>query len=201
MRHYFMDDPTLPDDFREFFYYFAGQKIQLISNSGVFSPGHVDPATDLLLRLLPPVTGRLLDLGCGYGAIGVALAKAYGLQAPVFADVNARAIACARRNCAANGIEGLFALSDGFAEIPGQFDCITLNPPIHAGKAVVYALFAGAAERLASGGRFYIVMLEKHGAESARARLGELFQTVETLHKKKGYWVGVCDQAEVNGEA
>jgi len=185
LSHYFVDDPNLPDDFRIFSYYFAGHKFEFTSNSGVFSPGHVDPASGLLIRTVPPRTGSLLDLGCGYGAIGIALCKAYGLSLTL-ADINPRALYCAEINCRNNGVKANILTSDCFSQVSGKYDTITLNPPIHAGKTVVYRMFEGAAAHLNDGGAFYVVMLEKHGARSAAKKLAELFGGCEILHKKKG---------------
>ncbi|MDR3314829.1 MAG: methyltransferase [Oscillospiraceae bacterium] len=194
MSHYFAEDPALPDDLRTFAYYYGNQKFMLTSNSGVFSPGHVDPATDLLLKTVPPLQGSLLDLGCGYGVIGIVLAKAFGLEATL-ADVNRRALDCAALNCRQNDVAAQVVQSDGFAHIPGLFGCITLNPPIHAGKEVVYGLFAQAAQHLAPGGAFYVVMLEKHGAPSAARALSALFGNCEILYKKKGHRVMRCTKS------
>lgn len=193
MSHYFTDDPHLADDYRTFTYYYKEHALRLTSNSGVFSPGHVDPATDLLLRQIPPLEGRLLDLGCGYGVVGIALAKANDIQVTM-ADINPRALALARHNCEENGIQAEVVQSDGFDALPGTFDTIALNPPIHAGKEVVYRMFAGAMEHLAPHGGLYVVMLEKHGAKSAAARLSEIFGTCMVLFKKKGHCVFFCEK-------
>ena len=191
MSHYFIDDPNLPDDFRSFAYFFAGHKFTFTSNSGVFSPGHVDPESDLLIRTVPPLAGSLLDLGCGYGAIGIALCKAYDLSLTL-ADVNPRALFCAEINCRENGVKANILTSDCFSQINDKFDAITLNPPIHAGKDVIYAMFEQAARHLNEGGALYVVMLEKHGAKSAAKQLAEVFGVCDILHKRKGEFVFRC---------
>jgi 16S rRNA (guanine1207-N2)-methyltransferase len=189
--HYFIDDPTLPDDFKHFAFYFHNLSFKFTSNSGVFSHGHVDPESDLLLRQIPPLQGTLLDLGCGCGVIGIALCKAYNLSITL-ADVNPRALKCAEINCQINDVKANILSSDGFEQIPDKFNTITLNPPIHAGKKVLHRLFAGAKEHLAEGGAFYIVILEKHGAKITARHLQEVFGVCEVLYKKKGEYVLRC---------
>jgi len=190
--HYFTDDPNLPDDPRAFTYYYKDYALRLTSNSGVFSHGHVDEATDVLLKNIPPLRGSLLDLGCGCGVIGIALGKAYDLRVTM-ADVNPRALVCAELNCRENGVEAGIVQSDCFEKISGSFDTITLNPPIHAGKEIVYRMFEGAKEHLRPGGGFYVVMLDKHGAGSAAAHLRGIFSACETLYRKKGLRVFRCE--------
>jgi len=191
MRHYFIDDPNLPDDFRTFQYYFMGHSFTFTSNSGVFSHGHVDPLSDLLIRTVPPLTGSLLDLGCGYGAIGIALCKAYSLSLTL-ADINPRALYCAEINCRDNAVKCETITSDGFDGIPDKFETITLNPPIHAGKDVVWRMFEQSIHHLYEGGRFCVVMLEKHGAKSAMKKLAEVYGHYEVLYKKKGEYIFCC---------
>ena len=193
--HYFIADETLEDKEETFSYYFGSNKIELVSNTGMFSPGHVDAATDLLLRELPPLTGDFLDLGCGYGVIGVSVGKAYAQVQVTMADINARALRYAKENAARNGVEAKTICSDGFAEIEGTFSAITLNPPIHAGKETIFALYAGSHAHLKNGGSLYIVIQKKHGAESSLKKLRELFSEVEILYKKKGYYVIAAKKA------
>ncbi len=187
--HYFIADETLEDREETFTYYLGATKVRLTSNTGMFSPGHVDAATDLLLRELPPLSGTFLDLGCGYGVIGTALGKANPELAVTMADVNERALRYAKGNGEANGVAAKTICSDCFESIEGAFDSITLNPPIHAGKEVIFAMYEGSLAHLNQGGSLYIVMQKKHGAESSLKKLKELFGEVETLYKKKGYYV------------
>lgn len=188
MRHYFIDDKNLTDSFTEFSYSFGGKKIDFVTNSGLFSPDRVDPETDILLRSLPPLTGSLLDLGCGWGVVGVTLGAVYPISVTM-ADINPRALACAEKNAAKNNVKAEVVKSDCFENITGKFDTIVLNPPIHAGKQVVFRMYEGAAERLNDGGRFYIVIRKKHGAESSMKKLDELFSTTEQIYKKDGIFV------------
>lgn len=201
--HYFLNDETLEDDIKEFSFSFRGAVYKFTSNSGVFSPGHVDDASALLMREMPEInSGKFLDLGCGYGAIGISLAGAAARNAGVendtrvtnlfeltMADVNERALDLAKLNAAKNGIEAEFILSDCFDNIDGSFDAISLNPPIHAGKEVIFKMYEQSFEHLNEGGALYIVIQEKHGAPSTIKKLKEVFGNCTTLYKKKGYYV------------
>lgn len=191
MSHYFIEDPSLKHDIKEIHYYFKDNKFIFTTNAGVFSKDHIDPATDILLRTLPELSGTMLDLGCGYGCIGIVLSKTYSLSLTQ-ADVNQAALDLTQLNCKTNGVSSTAVLSDCFSNIDGEFDTITLNPPIHAGKAVTYKMYEEAPAHLKKGGKLYVVTLKKHGAESTRAKLAEVFGNCDTLYKKKGYYVFGC---------
>ena len=132
-----------------------------------------------------------MDLGCGYGAVGVAAGAANDIRV-VLSDVNARAIETAKKNLENNGVRGEVVESDGFARIEGTFDYILTNPPIRAGKQVVYRLFSESAARLNAGGALYIVIRKQQGAQSAVAFLGTLFASVRAADKTGGFWVLEC---------
>ena len=199
LSHYFIEDETLESNIEHFSYYYKAERFELISDSGMFSQGRVDAATDLLLHRLPEMHGRLLDLGCGYGVIGIVLAKTCGLDVTL-ADVNGRALECARKNSEANGVRVELVKSDCFENIGGAFDYITLNPPIHAGKAVMTAMYKGARDHLNPGGRFFVVIQKKHGAESTQKALAAIFGNCRAIYKKKGYFVFECVRMEEDGE-
>ena len=191
MSHYFIEDKTLEHDIKKIEYFYFGNNFSFTTDSGVFSKDHIDPATSLLLSCIPALSGSLLDMGCGYGCIGIVLAKTYGVRLTQ-ADVNQSAVDLTKLNCAENGVKSDVILSNLYENITGTFDTITINPPIHAGKSVVYEMFDGAFSRLNSGGRLYVVTLRKHGAESTRAKLEGLFGNCDAIYKKKGYYVFCC---------
>ena len=170
---------------------YRGHTLRLTTDSGVFSRGEVDEGSALLLDSLPALTGRVLDLGCGAGVIGVSVGKAYPVEL-VQSDVNERALALTRENLQRNGVAGTVVESDGFAALEGLFDTILTNPPIRAGKAVIYRLFAEARDHLKDGGALYLVIRKQQGAESAKKYLETLFPSVEMIERKKGFWVLRC---------
>ena len=176
-------------------YTYRGHTVQLLTDSGVFSRGAVDEGSALLLDCLPPLSGRVLDLGCGAGIIGVCMGKANDITLTQ-SDVNTRALALARRNLEENGVTGTVVESDGLAALDGTFDAIVTNPPIRAGKATIYRLFSEAAEHLTEDGALYLVIRKQQGAESAQKYLATIFRTVEILRRKKGYWILRCRKGE-----
>jgi 16S rRNA (guanine1207-N2)-methyltransferase len=139
----------------------AGDR-ELLSLPGVFSYEHLDEGTELLLRSLPmPAGARVLDLGCGYGPIGVAAAAA-GAASVDMIDVNLLAVASARANAERHSVRGEVIAGDGLAAVAGrQYDLIVSNPPFHAGgkvsTAAAEAFIAGGRALLAPGGRLALV--------------------------------------------
>jgi 16S rRNA (guanine1207-N2)-methyltransferase len=187
MSHYFIEDNSLTPDEKTFSFFFSGKSFEFKSNSGLFSNGEPDPNSVLLLRNITPEKGaKMLDLGCGWGLIGIAAAKVYGVSV-TFADINKNALEYAKINAAKNGVSGTFIKSDGFAEINDYFDLITLNPPIHAGRETVLRLFSESALHLGKNGQFVIVINEKHGAKSYEKSLREIYKNVTTNKHKQTY--------------
>ena len=169
---------------------YRGYGLNFMTDAGVFSKGELDVGTRLLLDALPALSGDVLDLGCGWGAIGVAVARANREARVVMADVNHRALGLAKDNCARNGVTAEVIESDGMAAVMGRtFDAVITNPPIRAGKQVIYKMFADAAVSLKEGGALYLVIRKQQGAESCVKYLKTLFDEVEKLDKSAGFWV------------
>ena len=191
--HYYAKNPGAAHDEHRVIFEVLGLKLQCTTDSGVFSREGLDMGTRVLLEALPEVSGRALDLGCGWGPVGVALGKKYPEAELVLTDVNERAVELARRNLRDNGVRNAQIIcGEGFENVQETFDLIVLNPPIRAGKAVIYGLFADAAARLRPGGALYIVIRKQQGAESAQKYLKTIYRDVERVARDKGYWVLRC---------
>ena len=191
MSHYFKQDKSLNRDLKYIDHSFKDIHFRFATHAGVFSKDHIDPATLILLNTIPHLTGTVLDLGCGYGCIGIMLAKAYSLRLSQ-ADINPFALDLTRLNCEYNNVDSDIIESDCFDGIKQRFDTIIINPPIHAGKSTTYKMYENAPKHLNASGKLYVVTLKKHGAESTQRKLYEVFGGCEIIYKKKGVFVFAC---------
>lgn len=189
--HYFTAGPTSDEARADFEFAYRGRTFRFTSAAGVFARRGVDRGSRLLLDALPlPLAGRLLDLGCGYGVLGiVATALSPGVDLTMV-DINARAVALAAHNAEQNGVGARVLRSDGFAALAGErFEAIVCNPPIRAGNQVVDALLAGGAAHLAAGGRLYFVAQTKQGGRSTAERAARAYRDVREVEKGGGFRV------------
>ena len=187
--HYYTENPGYEHDFRTVRCSALGVEAEFLTDAGVFSRDGLDTGTRALLEALPEPAGRVLDLGCGWGAVGVLMGKRWPKAEIVMTDINRRAAELARHNLAQNGVTAQVFDGDGFENVPGDFDLIATNPPIRAGKAAIYALFADAKARLRPGGELYIVIRKQQGAPSALKYLREIFSEAEVVSRTAGFWV------------
>lgn len=188
--HYFSRFPQAKGGERTLEVTLRGHDFRFVTEAGVFSREHVDRGTRLLLQHLQvEPEDRVLDLGCGWGVVGIVAARLAPQGRVTLADINARAVELARRNLELNGIENAEALqSDGFEALVGRsFDVIALNPPIRAGLAVMHRLIEGAREHLAPGGSFYLVARTQQGVLRLATKMAEVFGEVEEIAKGGGY--------------
>jgi 16S rRNA (guanine1207-N2)-methyltransferase len=190
--HYYSNDPHSKNDPRKWTFTLRGEKFFFNTDAGVFSKGEVDFGSRLLIESfeLPTVEGDILDVGCGYGPIGLAMAKSFPERTVHMVDVNRRAIELAIRNSKENDVENVRIYeSDGLSMVEGPFSAILTNPPIRAGKETVFKFYDEAFEKLKAGGELWVVIQKKQGAPSTIDHLKKLFGQVETVEKKKGYYI------------
>jgi len=191
--HYYTAAPSSEHEERSFRAVFAGRVLAFDTDAGVFSKQHVDPGSELLCSALPQdLSGRVLDMGCGWGAMTImTLAKCPDVVMTM-ADVNERALGLAVSNVAKNHMQAEAVLSDGFDKIEGEFDAVITNPPIRAGKAVIYKMFEDAKAHLREGGALYLVIRKQQGAPSTLKFLKELYSKAEVIERGGGYWIIAC---------
>ncbi|WP_395691109.1 class I SAM-dependent methyltransferase [Nocardioides sp.] len=189
--HYFAADPSVPFVREAFDCTVWGHDLRLVSGAGVFSRGHLDHATAVLFReTAPPAPGRVLDLGCGYGVIGLAVAAAVPGAVVTGVDVNERALLLAAENAAALGLADRFtAVTPDAVPADATYDEIWSNPPIRIGKAALHELLLTWLPRLAPGGRAVLVVGKNLGADSLQRWLGEQGWPTQRIASAKGFRV------------
>lgn len=191
--HYYSSLPTSASHIREFSFTYREERILFETDNGVFSKNEVDAGSAVLLNALPEeMEGTLLDIGCGWGAMGVSLGKKYPALSVTMADVNERALELCRRNAEKNGVKAEILVSDACAAVEGSFSHVITNPPIRAGKQVIYRFFSEAAGHLAPGGALYAVIRKQQGAPSAIRYMQTLYAEVSVIERSGGYWVIRC---------
>ncbi len=195
-KHYFTDNRDLPSNRRDLAYYFQGKQYTFTVDDGVFSKREVDYGTHTLLKAVAeeePLCGSVLDLGCGYGVIGIVLKGMNPDLDVTAADVNPRAVELTELNSRTSGLPVTAVVSDGMEALKGRtFHAVITNPPIRAGKKVIYRMFEEVYEQLAEDGVFYAVIRRNQGAESAMNKLAELYGSCDLIDRDRGYWVLKC---------
>lgn len=192
MSHYYENNPDLKSNPQNINFRFRGKELTFLADAGVFSKTRVDFGTRLLLESITcNLAGkRVLDIGCGYGAIGISLAKFYPNAVIEMTDVNQRALDLARRNAEANEIKNvIISESNLYEQITSRFDLIVSNPPIRAGKRIVHEIVEKAYEYLNPDGELWVVIQKKQGAPSLLKKLEAVFPKTSTVAREKGYYI------------
>lgn len=191
---YFDDNRELAHEYLTFETTIHNKPYRFRTDSGVFSRQQMDFGSRLLVETLLeqlPITGDVLDLGCGYGPMGIAVAQEHPEIHVDMVDVSERALELARDNAKLNGVDNVtIQTSDGYETVTKMdYQVILTNPPIRAGKAVVHRFIEEAHDHLTAGGHLVLVIQKKQGAPSAKNKMIETFGNVERIALKKGYWI------------
>ena len=186
---YYAETPDAAHDIHDLNVSLLGQSFHFYTDAGVFSKKMVDYGSQVLLNALDLERGKnLLDVGCGYGPLGISLAKVQGVQSTMI-DINSRAIDLAKKNAERNGVVAHIFQSNIYENVSEKFDYIISNPPIRAGKKVVHKIIEGAFDHLNQGGSLTIVIQKKQGAPSAKVKMENVFGNAEIIRKDKGYYI------------
>ncbi|WP_373712973.1 class I SAM-dependent methyltransferase [Streptococcus sp.] len=186
---YYEKNPKADHDIHELRVRLLDTPMTFLTDAGVFSKRMVDYGSQVLLNTLDLEPDKtLLDVGCGYGPLGLTLGKVFGVKATLI-DINSRALDLARANAEKNQVNARIFQSNVYDDVEGNFDYIVSNPPIRAGKSVVHEIIKGAFRHLEDQGSLTIVIQKKQGAPSAKAKMEEVFGNCQILKKDKGYYI------------
>jgi 16S rRNA (guanine1207-N2)-methyltransferase len=193
LEHYYSRTQKVESDPKFWDYTLRNSRFRFKTDNGVFSKREVDFGSRLLIEAfeMPEVAGAILDVGCGYGPIGLSIAKNFSSRTIHMVDVNERALELTKENAELNGIMNVKVYESdrllGITET--NFAAILTNPPIRAGKKVVHDIFEQSYNHLKSSGELWVVIQKKQGAPSTMQKLNEIFADVEIVNKEKGYFI------------
>jgi len=192
LEHYFVANPKSRPRYGLIRTHLRGKSFQFLTASGVFSKQRIDLGTRLLIEsMLLPKKGCALDVGCGYGAVGIGAAVFNPCLYVILVDVNARAVWLARQNVEKNIVSNA-EVRRGWLYAPVKdlnFDCVLSNPPVSAGMEIVKAMISEAPKHMACGGVFQMVVKSKIAGKRLLTIFEEVFGNVEVLARESGYRV------------
>lgn len=194
MDHYFTNNQNLKSEIKNLNYSYDKYDFVFMSDNGVFSKEHIDYGSKLLLETFLKnykKQGKILDVGCGYGFMGIVLNKVLGADITMV-DVNKRALHLTKRNLDANNIKAKVIESNAYENIDDKYDVIITNPPVRAGKKVLLDILIGAKKHLKDDGQLWYVLRKDHGAKSMEKVLNEHYH-VSTIEKSKGFYIFCCE--------
>ncbi len=189
MSHYFENDKNLVSEIKTFDINILGNLFTFNTDNGVFSKGELDFGTSLLIKnvLKMNLSGQILDLGCGYGPIGIILKKIKNVDVTM-SDVNRRALHLVKMNAKKNNVLVTAIESNGYENIPDLFDYVISNPPIRIGKKNLYQLLIETKKHLKENGELIIVVRKEQGALSLVRDMG-VYYRVKVIDKDKGFLI------------
>lgn len=193
MEHYFTNNQNLKSEIRNINFSFDAYNFVFKSDNGVFSKNKIDYASLFLVKTFFANKEKeyesILDIGCGYGFIGIVLSKILNKHVSMY-DINKRAVHLCKMNIALNEVNASVDVSNVYESIEGKYDLIITNPPIRAGKEILMEFLKGGLARLNKDGELWFVISKDQGAKSIKKEL-EKVSTCQVIEKSKGFWV-IC---------
>jgi 16S rRNA G1207 methylase RsmC len=202
MAHYYSEKQTSSLRLRKINVSLRGVSAEFYTGSGVFSFRKIDRGTAILIEYcVMKKDWRILDIGCGYGVVGIIIAKAFPEAEVVMTDINKRAVKLAKMNCELNQLfNAEVKQGDLFEKVEGEFDTILVNPPQVAGKDVCFKIIENAKKYLYNKGLLQLVARHNKGGKVMSDRMKEVFGNVQEIAKKSGYRVYVSQNGKKQGE-
>tara|TARA_Y100000310_G_C20588892_1_gene766918 strand:- start:29 stop:619 length:591 start_codon:yes stop_codon:yes gene_type:complete len=195
MPHYFSEKQTSPLNPQKINARLRGRLFEFWTGSGVFSAKRVDKGTELLVNSAIINEGRVLDMGCGIGIVGIVVAKYFPDIMVVMTDINKRAVKLAKRNIKLNNVDNVEVRHGNlFEPINEKFNIILINPPQKAGKKLCFEMIEKSADYLVKKGLLQIVARHNKGGKELSKRMREVFGNVKDIAKKAGYRVYVSEK-------
>ena len=189
MTQYFENKPTSKSSPKETIATIQGKTIKLTTDNGVFSKKGLDFGTRTLLENLPleKINGKVLDFGCGYGPIGIFIAKETNSQVDMI-DINERSLKLAKKNAEQNKVKVNIFESNIYSNVKEKYDYIITNPPIRVGNKILYEILYGAKKHLTKYGELWCVINKDQGAKTIAKNLEKEY-LVEIVDKNKGFFI------------
>lgn len=189
MSHYFENDKNLKSEWQEHKINILNKSYTFITDHGVFSKQGLDFGTRTLIETIPinKINGDVLDLGCGYGPIGITIKDNTDSNVDMI-DINLRSLHLAKMNASKNNVSVNIFESNGYSNVTKKYDYIITNPPIRVGKKILYDLLFGAKEYLKENGELWLVINKNQGAKTVVKDLEKEYN-VEIVKKNKGFYI------------
>ncbi|MBP2173010.1 class I SAM-dependent methyltransferase [Methanococcus voltae] len=201
--HYFSENPNSKHNETTIKGTINNKVLSFNTDAGIFSPNYVDKGSQILVNYSKfKKDDDILDMGCGYGAIGISLAD--DVNSVVMTDINKRSVSLAKQNVKLNHVKNknITVLQGNlYEEVPkdSKFDVIISNPPIKAGKVIIHQIISEGLEYLKPNGKIYVVIKTKHGAKSLTDFMEKTYGNVEIVKIKSGYRV-LCSVNNLNNK-
>lgn len=192
MEHYYTKEPKSKLKLFKTKATLRNKEIEFHTVSGVFAKRGVDKGSELLInKCIIKNNWKVLDLGCGYGIIGIALLKSNSTLKLTFSDINERAVNLTNKNLRIHNLKAQTIQSDRFENIKEKFNTILLNPPQTAGKEVCFKMVEESKQHLISKGLLQLVARHNKGGKELSKKMKDIFGNVKDLTKGSGYRIYV----------